>query len=352
MSGKRGESVQAGVIRITSPENGAVVLAGETVLVSVEVTPGTVLQRATAMVIPLSVEPQYVDQPPFEIPTRIPDKQIGPTTLLVLAKDQNGEPLQASITVLIEQRETIRAIAVQPERMDFLHIGAGGSINVFAMFDNTPPRTITPLARLVSNNTSVVAVGDDGHIQAAGLGVASIVVSYGEFTEVIPVTVGRSEIQADLDGDLDIDGEDLALLLLGVGTQSTGAGDPRDLNGDGSINNLDADLLRAKCTRGDCATEQLVPILFRRGDANGDGELDISDPVFSLFALFTGQGQAACPDAADADDNGKLQITDPLYTLNYLFRGGPAPPDPGPNPCGPDPSDDTLSACTYDVGRC
>ena len=61
-----------------------------------------------------------------------------------------------------------------------------------------------------------------------------------------------------------------------------------------------------------------------------------------------GRSGAPCQDAADSDDNGQLNITDGVRILNYLFLGGPAPPAPGPDSCGPDPtSDDDLPTCVY-----
>ena len=40
------------------------------------------------------------------------------------------------------------------------------------------------------------------------------------------------------------------------------------------------------------------------------------------------------------DGNGILNaLTDPLYLLRWNFGGGDAPPDPGPDECGPDPDD-------------
>jgi hypothetical protein len=71
---------------------------------------------------------------------------------------------------------------------------------------------------------------------------------------------------------------------------------------------------------------------FRRGDANTDGALNISDPVATLSYLFlgvTGQ-QPFCEDAADANDDGALNITDPLHVLGHLFLGGPPPAAPYP----------------------
>ncbi len=84
---------------------------------------------------------------------------------------------------------------------------------------------------------------------------------------------------------------------------------------------------------------------FLRGDSNLDGELDISDPVSTLFYLFLGEATLPCLDAADADDDGTLSITDGVRTLLYLFRGGEALPEPSSRP-GLDPTPDTLDCGT------
>jgi PKD repeat protein len=80
------------------------------------------------------------------------------------------------------------------------------------------------------------------------------------------------------------------------------------------------------------AQSQLVPITqsFVRGDANGDGAIDLSDGLAILFFLFAGGSALECEDHGDADDNGSLAVTDALRILNYLFRGGPAPLAPFP----------------------
>jgi hypothetical protein len=84
---------------------------------------------------------------------------------------------------------------------------------------------------------------------------------------------------------------------------------------------------------------------FVRGDANGDSELDITDPITVLFSLFGGT-TIACPDAADADDSGGIDVTDPIYLLTYLFQSGPAPPAPFPQE-GFDGGDDLLICQEY-----
>ncbi len=82
---------------------------------------------------------------------------------------------------------------------------------------------------------------------------------------------------------------------------------------------------------------------FRRGDSSGDGRIDVTDPIASLFRLFGPGGEVPCDDAADFDDDGFLHVTDAIAALNYLFLAGPAPPEPGDGPCpGPDPTADSL----------
>lgn len=60
-----------------------------------------------------------------------------------------------------------------------------------------------------------------------------------------------------------------------------------------------------------------------RGDANGNGSLDVSD-VFFLINFFLASGP---PPRGDADANGSGGVTtaDIFYLINYFYAGGPAP---------------------------
>lgn len=80
---------------------------------------------------------------------------------------------------------------------------------------------------------------------------------------------------------------------------------------------------------------------FIRGDANDDDQVDLSDAVWTLGALFLGGPAPTCEDAADANDDGGLDISDPVATLLALFSAGPALPPPGA-PGGTDPTGDEL----------
>lgn len=79
-----------------------------------------------------------------------------------------------------------------------------------------------------------------------------------------------------------------------------------------------------------------------RGDADGSGAIDISDPVLVLGHEFLGDpAKLPCEDAADVDDSGVLDISDAVSLLQFLFLGGVEPSPPYPE-CGPDESPSKL----------
>ena len=74
---------------------------------------------------------------------------------------------------------------------------------------------------------------------------------------------------------------------------------------------------------GGAASLQVQPgAYFLRGDANTDGSMDISDPVFTLTHLFLGGPEPRCFDAADANDDGQMNLSDSIFSLSALFTGG------------------------------
>lgn len=83
---------------------------------------------------------------------------------------------------------------------------------------------------------------------------------------------------------------------------------------------------------------------FLRGDADGNGLLDITDPIRTLSYLFLGAEQPPCLDAADVFDRGVVDISAPIAALGFLFNGGPPPAPPFPE-AGSDPTPDTLPPC-------
>ncbi len=83
---------------------------------------------------------------------------------------------------------------------------------------------------------------------------------------------------------------------------------------------------------------------FVRGDADGNGVIDISDAVNVIDFLFGDVFETTCRDALDATDNGSVTVADAVRILDYLFD--PSPPDttiPRPFPLpGADRTVDSL----------
>lgn len=87
---------------------------------------------------------------------------------------------------------------------------------------------------------------------------------------------------------------------------------------------------------------------FVRGDVDGSGSIDISDPVAIITLLFAGQaGAIRCRSAADFDDDGQVTLADASAALGFLFLREAPPPAPFPA-CGDDPTPDAL-ACAGDT---
>ncbi len=86
---------------------------------------------------------------------------------------------------------------------------------------------------------------------------------------------------------------------------------------------------------------------FLRCDSNGDGENDLTDPVFSLNYLFLGGPDPVCAGAIDCDSSGEVDLTDAVFNLNFMFLAGPSPVAPFPS-CDFEPDNCAVStACTH-----
>lgn len=67
------------------------------------------------------------------------------------------------------------------------------------------------------------------------------------------------------------------------------------------------------------------PTLDRAGNCNGDGTLDVADPVYLIAFLFHGGGEPSCPARCDFGQDGNLDLTDIIALFEFLLRGGDSP---------------------------
>ncbi len=92
--------------------------------------------------------------------------------------------------------------------------------------------------------------------------------------------------------------------------------------------------------------------MFRRGDANADARVTISDAVFIARSLVLSGPAPPCADAADVNDDGTVDIADAVTTLSILFSSAPDVPARVIDlfgRCAADVTSDGLPACGYEL---
>ena len=83
---------------------------------------------------------------------------------------------------------------------------------------------------------------------------------------------------------------------------------------------------------------------FRRGDANNDGHIDMSDSIYLLGWLFLGGEDPGCIAAGNANGDLVIDLSDAVYLLGHFFLGADAPVAPFPG-CGPGSESDVELGC-------
>ncbi|UCB53610.1 MAG: dockerin type I repeat-containing protein [Candidatus Zixiibacteriota bacterium] len=64
---------------------------------------------------------------------------------------------------------------------------------------------------------------------------------------------------------------------------------------------------------------------FVRGDANGDGIINVGDIVYLVSYLYK-NGPAPSPvEVGDCNCDGIVNVGDIVYLVSYLFKNGPPP---------------------------
>jgi hypothetical protein len=72
-------------------------------------------------------------------------------------------------------------------------------------------------------------------------------------------------------------------------------------------------------------TDAVTIVGHRSGDINGDGRVNIGDPVFLIGYIFRGGSAPQPVMAGDVNGDGHIAIGDAVYMISYLFRSGPPP---------------------------
>jgi hypothetical protein len=86
-----------------------------------------------------------------------------------------------------------------------------------------------------------------------------------------------------------------------------------------------ADLVHVTMPNQTSGIDFNLPSAFIRGDASGDGVVDVTDVVYLINYLFVSGPPPVPLEAGDVNCNCVVDVADVVYLINYLFVNGPPP---------------------------
>lgn len=92
-----------------------------------------------------------------------------------------------------------------------------------------------------------------------------------------------------------------------------------DNDGDGLV-----DLADTNCVDS-CDFSEFSVCLYKPGDFNGNGLINLSDIIRVVSYIFKGGQSPNPPCTGDANADGKTTITDIVYVVNFVFKNGVDP---------------------------
>lgn len=252
-------AVAAVPFQITSPVNGASVLAGQSVTITVSVASGA-YPREMAVIGTGSLgttEMQAVTGTTVRFSLAVPaDTSPDSYRLTAVALDSSGALItSAPININVERTEAPTELTVYPLRIVFAYIGEGLPLTIMGRFSQGKLTDVTRSSYLtIQSEDPSVAHVKNGIVIAVGSGQTHINLKYGASGNRIAVTV-PAYVRGDLNGDGRVDQSDLSVIFGYLGWPSNGPHDARDLNGDGVIDMRDAEILKSLCTHPGCASQ-------------------------------------------------------------------------------------------------
>ena len=251
-----------------------------------------------------------------------------------LLGDAKGEPgatvtLDVDVETNVPLREISIAIDFDETVLSLLKAGR-------APGEGAVPKQETTTTRVDNADAADGDQNTEGwvHVELGTLGVESLGVATGQRTTVFQLVFlisedakpGVTAVRFATIGPVDVDGQQVLLENSAVvdveGALQDAPLSPEDLE------------MGAVTIIGEVG-------FFQRGDVDLNCRHEMSDALATLMFLFLGGSEPPCLDAADANDSGDLDLSDPVYTLEWLYNGGTSYGQPFPA-IGTDPTPDGL----------
>ena len=199
-------SQETALLRITSPLDGTIIAPGETVMATVEVSPGLNLQ--SIVMFGRNIYPGGINTPPVESSIEFPitvyaDSSIGPVTINALARNATGEHFWSlPVTLFIERADSPEVLRIMPSGISFEFIGEDFQLDVLGRYDDGSEiwLSTSSLTSYNSSNPAIVSVDKIGFVKAVAPGEAVVTVQHRELSVEVPVTV-PDKLPPDRDAD-------------------------------------------------------------------------------------------------------------------------------------------------------
>jgi hypothetical protein len=242
-------------VSITSPADGSVWHAGDTIQVQIK-------QPAGGLVIlggdsDLKISSDELTAAPYTFSVKVPEGiSVGTYRLSAITPVQPPAttPAATSIHLIIEPAAPPigATLSVSSPELYFDYRGQIQDVRVYLNSGGTLS-DISSSSQLVRTSADPSIVSVKGKkLMAGARGSTTVTISSGAISTQLPVYNRASSVKGDLDGNGIVDIDDVNILLSALNSRANDVSDARDLNGDGLINAADATVLASLCTPSAC----------------------------------------------------------------------------------------------------